>query len=132
MQREKQTTVERQNVDVDERADYVSSTRSRRYQAVHVSASPRVMQIYPFPLSRFSTLWRVARYRPSLSPSVHFVVSPVFSSRFITEYPLQWRKQHFHVSAANVRYRFVIITNCTVSKKDKKKEREKERRARIA
>lgn len=86
MQREEQTTVERQNVDVDERADCIVYSRETLSGHAYVSASPRVMQIYPFPLSRFSMEYRdIARLFPLL-----FISSfPPFSSRFIMERPMK-------------------------------------------
>lgn len=86
MQREAQTTVERQNVDVDERADCIVYSRETLSGRAYVSASPRVMQIYPFPLSRFSMENRdIAR----LFPLLFISSSSPFSSRFIMEHPIK-------------------------------------------
>lgn len=136
MQREEQTTMERQNVDVDERV-----RQSGLYRLLHdetlsrhtcLCFSARVMQIYPFPLSYFSPLW----YRDTIRLfPLQFISSspplPRVASLRSTHY--QRRKPRFHVSASNVRYRFVIIMKCmdarrTASKKDRKRERQESRK----
>lgn len=110
--------------------DCIDCSATRRYHAIHVSVSPpRVMQIYPFPLSCFSPLW----YRDTIHlcfPFCSFCRLSRFLESLHYEAPTTNVGSHAfsHVSASNVRYRFVIITNCmdARSKKDRKRERERQ------